>query len=484
MADIKEAISKVLKGVYSEKDLKKMGMVGGKPLSSYELGYDAQSNQLEPIYYWILDFVENMGFTVEKVTDNFMSSPGSGHFTQMQQKLQQAQQQISYHTSNVNNVAKSVLQLIYDLREFEIRLSNYKDANSKDVEKKAAALLALKQIWLDNVDIKKGVGAIHQMTSQGGFTTMRDVFMIANSLEDVEKMADDKGIINDQVKRVLKPRIAEFLKWKDFSEKELTKRFKIEKSYLKTQVETLKLYTRWARPYLKAAQQLEQKGNDKNPALINAFSTSTFELTLFAKKKDNALPDGMKDYHLKRDYDQCMVINFKYRGHLSRQVNERGDNAFMAQGKVDMAFDSYSLNSEEISFLDKELEKQDIADGLNFLEDSTEDVLKNLAEDIEKYTSDDFDKKLDEEKKEKTASEDINPFGALVSLFVPSKEKNKSKKKGKDEISEIKDIQKDNFVEKEVRKNVAKGAKGSLYTVYDIYKKAHRMASSPEPFDS
>lgn len=272
MADIKEAIKKST--TYN----------GGKPVSSFKLTSDAMSNQLEPNYFWLLDFLQDSKFVVEKITDNFTSSPGSAQFQDMGQRKGIMQQQITKVSSDINQVTKSLINLIYDLKEFEIRLTNYDDIRDKDEKKAEAAMIGLKQIWLDSVDIKKGQGAIHIMSTQGGYLTIRELFMMANNILDVNKM-EKEGVVNAQVKRILLPRIEEFRKWVEFSEKELRKRFQIEKSYLKSQVETLKLYTSWIGPYLKAAKQLEQQGFDKNPALVNAFSTSMFELTLLGKKK-------------------------------------------------------------------------------------------------------------------------------------------------------------------------------------------------------
>jgi len=48
----------------------------------------------------------------------------------------------------------------------------------------------------------------------------------------------------------------------------------------------------------------------------------------------------------------------------------------------------------------------------------------------------------------------------------------------------IGNIKKDNFVEKMFRGEAAKSAAVWLYYAYDIYKKAHAMASSPEDFDT
>ena len=225
MSELKEAIEKITR--YRK----------GKSLSSYVITYDSQTSQLEPIYYWLLDFIQGMGIEVEKVTDNFMSSPGSGHFSEMNAKVTRMQEEGMKMSGLLNQTIKSVLNLIYDLKEFEIRLEHYKDARSEDKSTKAGGMLALKQIWMDNVDIKKGNSSVKAMTfSQTPFATLIDAFMIVDSVKAVDKLD-----LNDRVKRILKQRIQEFNKWKELSESELTKRFKIEKAYLKSQVETVKL---------------------------------------------------------------------------------------------------------------------------------------------------------------------------------------------------------------------------------------------------
>ena len=386
MADIKDAIKKIVK--YN----------GGAPLSSYKMTYDAQTNQLEPNYYWILDFMQDAGVDVEKIVDNFVASPGSGHFSDMGNKRSAMQQQVSKIGADIGVVTKSIIQLIYDLREFEIRLTNYADAKDKDKQKAEAALIGLKQIWLDSVDIKKGHGAIHQMAAQGGFTTVRDLFMMANSLEDIEKMSKE-DTMNDQVKRILLPRVAEFFKWVDFSEKELSKRFTVEKSYLKSQVKMLQLYTSWIKPYLKAAQELRQNGFDKDPALVNAFSTSMLEMTLFGKQKQkqNKLPEPMQTYHLKRDYNACYVVSLNFRG-PSAQRTQTGDYAYVRGGRLDMTFDCYALNEDEIKLVKKELEKQNLDEGLDFFSGETAVSLEALKDDLDHFMKEEETKK-DEEKK-------------------------------------------------------------------------------------
>lgn len=504
MADIKEVIAAVNPDLYfggKDKDLKEFKRIiekegiskgikkakeekifGAKSTASYKMVYDAQTNQLEPNYYWILDFVQDAGVKVEKIVDNFVASPGSGQFSEMGQKKAAMQQQVAKISGDLNQVTKSIIQLIYDLREFEIRLTNYDDLKSKDKLKAEAALIGLKQIWLDSVDIKKGHGAIHQMASQGGFTTVRDLFMMANSLEDVEKMSKE-DTMNDQVKRILLPRVAEFFKWVDFSEKELRKRYAVEKSYLKSQVKMVQLYTSWIKPYLKAADELRQSGFDNNAALVNAFSTSMMEMTLLGKKQEKSLPPGIENYKMKRDYHACYVISLKFRG-PSAQRTQTGDYAYTRGGRLDMTFDCYALNDDELKLIKKELEKDNLSSGLEFFATETGASLDALKEDLEYFLKDEDEKKKDDKKDKKKDEDDVNPFSALADLFSDLFKSDKKKKDDKKELKEPKDIQKDNFVEKGVREIAAKSAKSFLYAVYDIYKKSHGMASSPENFDN
>ena len=338
--DLREAIEEVIKGSKNKGDMVAMGMWDFddwkfKPVSSYKLSFDSQQAQLEPIYYWLLDWVQERGWTMHKVVDNFMASPGSGQFSDMNMRATKMQVEGMKILGGLNQVVKSVLNLVYDLKEFELRLEHYDDAGADNSKKKEEGMLALKQIWLDNVDLKRGRGSIHQMAAEMGFTTLREAFMMANSVDDLNRMnkEDEKegggGIINDQVMRILIPRINEFLKWVKYSESELSKRFSIENNYLRSQVETIKLYSAWMKPYLVAAEKLRQKGFDSSSALVNAFSTSMFELQLFGSQPINVHDVYAGKYKEKRGYHRVMVIGLVYRGHVSQRVTLAGGGAMV-----------------------------------------------------------------------------------------------------------------------------------------------------------
>ena len=117
-----------------------------------------------------------------------------------------------------------------------------------------------------------------------------------------------------------KPRIQEFFEWKKRSESELRKRFEIEKTYLKSQVDALKLNARWAKPYLKSAERLmESEELQKSPALVTAFNTVILEICLLGKnevKVEEAiiareLPEGFLTIQKRlRKYYSIAIVDF------------------------------------------------------------------------------------------------------------------------------------------------------------------------------
>jgi len=304
---------------------------------------------------------------------------------------------------------------------------------------------------------------------QTGFQTLIDAFLAAKDVDDAEKID-----LNDRVKRILKPRIQEFNIWLKQSEKELQKRYEIELTYLKSQVNSLKIYSRWAKPYLKAAQQLEMKEGGRNPALVKTFGTTILELTLFGKSKiniKNAALSGelSKDFAndkflktLKRDYYSCILVDFTFRG-IPRRVTQRGDYAFGGQAEV--TFKGYSLNSEELEKIEEELKKSEVEDVLRLIEGTTTESLEKLQEDINLFLEEKTEK---EKEKPKDTS---NPFLALFG-FYDKKEKPKEEEKKNNKIKP------DDFIESNYIRPLAEtNASETTFTLFDIYKKAHGMTS-------
>jgi len=405
--------------------------------------------------------------------DNFVSSPGSQHFGDMGQRKTYMQNQGSKLLGDINTVLRSILNLIYDLREFKIRLKSYDDL--KNSKEKASALLSLKQIWMDKVDIQKGNSSIKAMAlGQSGFNTLIDAFLVVDDEEGVEKLD-----LNQIVKRILKPRLHEFNIWVKESEGELRKRFHIEKTYLKSQVNSLKIYSRWAKPYLRAAQELEMSEGKRNPNLVNMFNSLLLELTLFGKqtldvkgeaKSGNLPPFFATEKFLnsvEEKYNACILVDFSFRG-----IPSRTQAGFVVGGRAEIHFKGYALMDSEIKKIYEEIDKSDLNDALGLIQGATTESLEVLKEDIDEYIND----KEEETKKEKKHPGD-NPFFALFGVYNkkdPQEKEKKEKKKTGPYKRHLKWYEKEYFIPS-IEEKTATLTKA----LFETYKRAHGMSAFP-----
>lgn len=479
MGDDKDTINKLIteiSGVYRKK---------GEPEWQTKLVYDSYAETLEPVYFWLLDFMETLGLKVEKISDNFTASPGSGYFGDMSQRMSNVQDRAMTLLKLVNDMIRNIISVINDLKSRELKLKDYDDRTSEEKGIKESAILSLKRRWADEVDMKKGRGALLSMTQQA-FPGIMDAFMQCNSIEDADKLE-----VNEMIKRTLKPRIKEWQDWIKKSEEAERKYYRIEKGHLRTQINNLRLYARWAKPYLKTSEQLRMK-DMKTPSLVSAFNTMILELSLLGKSEINPkqeaiaenLPLKFKKLKMDRKFYQCVFIDFVFRG-IPRAIPAAQRGHYVHGGRAEIKFKSYALNEDEILLLNKKLEDEDMKYILDISEGVSETGLAELKEDIDRF----LNKSEKGEKEEK--SSDINPFSELGKAFIGMfglGEKKKGDVKGKTDEELLKEkaallekegIKKDSYEEGLIRKVAEKKAGKTGFIVFDVYKKAHGMESFP-----
>jgi len=300
--------------------------------------------------------------------------------------------------------------------------------------------------------------------------------MAAESLDDVSKSAEKGGLdLNDRVRRILQQRVGEFFDWIELSEKELTKRFEIEKSYLRSQYNTIKLYSRWIKPYLVAAKKLEQSEYE-DADLVTGFNTVILQLVLRVEGKydvesevidTGVLPADFKRMLEKkkiRKYTPFFILDLKF-----RSIPQKVGQHYAFGGRADLTFKSYALNEDELKIFDKQLEKDDVNSAMEAITGLADESLKQLEEDIAHYLGEDVEKKEKEEKK----SEDSNPFISLFSGFLGTEKK----------IDHPLYIRPDNEHEKVVRSEAAITAMEKCFLIFDVYKKSHGMMSHDTPYE-
>ncbi len=445
------------------------------PVEQHTLVYETSSQALEQVYFWLHDYLYNKAEygSADKIIDNFISAPGSAHFSEMGLKASKMQEEGMKILALANQLIRSILNLVYDLKEMKLRLQVYDDfKDKKDSLKSEAAYISLKQIWLDQVDAKRGNTSIKGLaisgTNQPSFVMLIDSFMVVKSLEDIDKR-EKNNEFNERISRLLKQRFSEFERWLKESDRELRKRFEIEKSYLKSQVNSIKLYAHWAKPYLKAAAQLEQRAKATS-ALVNMFNTSLFELALLgigdykvdidvARKE---LPKSFKGSN-KKKLTYTVLVELKFRSIPERF--QQGGYGF--RGNAEVIFTGFALSADEQRILKDQLDYDDFKDVYSLIEGTTEGSLAQLQSDIDEF--------LAEKKEEKKSEEsgETNPFSALISIFTDAAKLFKKEEKKEEEKEKSLKIEPDSDMEKVMRSQCGVEARRRCRKFYDSFKKTN-----------
>ena len=471
----------------------------------YTLIYDSFSEGLEPVYFWIVDFMRDnywgTGLEVKKTLDEFQGAVGSGFFGDLGTRAAIMQDRAMKMLTTINSVVRSLINILYDLKEFDQRLELYKDLHSNEAVKSNTARLALKQVWIDRVDIQRGRGSINMLTQQLQFVTLRDAFMAANSVEDVVGgRGREEGMdLNERVKRILAPRVQEYLAWEKLSESELTKRYKIERSYLKSQVSALKLYSQWARPYLKAAQQL-MSSDYRTADLVSIFNNMQLQVSLFGEKEikpADIIPrttiftkNKFANIKLPKKIYSCVEVTMTYRTIPHTITRTESGTHYTQGGRVSMKFRGFALDEDEA----KAVEKEELYQGLELIESMTKESLESMQDEINKYLEQEEKGSEDPEERIKQLEELINSVSDKRAIQKYKKEiKELMKKigpekdniftsltKGWKEISEplrgvLKPKHEIKWIATLARDEAKKTSVRNAYTIYLVYKKSHGM---------
>ncbi len=451
--DIKKDITNLL-----VQELKKM------PTAEYKLTYDSLGEGLEPIYFWILDFLRDrdpsgLGLEVFKGQEEFEASVASGYFSELGTKGTQMQAKAMEYLGAINQVIKSILNLIYDLKEFETRVEQYNKLHSTSVLDRKGASNALKGTWMDQVDVKKGKGSINLLAQDLGFVTIRDAFFYVDDVGGIERLD-----LNERVKNILHRKMSEYKSWLEMSEKEIKKRYNIEKAYLKSQYATLKLYAGWLKPYLMAAQKLKMK-EFNTPTIVNAFSNMELRLSILGQKeiKPTDLHQSYKNIKLDKKYYAVVEVVMDFRG-LPSAMTVQGARQYVHGGRADLQFKAYAVDEVEMNVL----RSKELYEDLDLINDYVDSSLKELQSELDKYINPqpEAEKKHVKKKWENPLKGTIDGLKEITKpLTDPLQDAWKKQAPGE-------------MVKKDVMKHGSDRASRLCFLVYNMYKRAHGMLAA------
>lgn len=404
-----------------------------KPLSRYFITFEAYHQSIEPVYFWCLNQLKDLGFGwIEKMLDIYAASEQASFYGGAAQRLSFAQDKASQLLQLIGQfIRRDLFQLIRDIRWIDERIKFHEDAR-KGIE---AAEITLKGIWTDLVDgVVQGqrISAnIFQLAQQLNFISLPDFFFSTNpkTVEEVDKLVD-KLETTAPLANVLKRKLAEYLVWKDKNYEELKQRRNFELRYLRQQYNIIRIYMAWVKPYLKHVEHLQADISKLSTAeLVSSFEGSMVEIEMLGAN----IPEGNKDVF------SCILMTFEYRTRPSLEFQREGyqHRGPVHVGETKITWRSYAWTKEQIEDYKKMKEKEDVQ-LLSMIDSSINEAMKAIGADLFEYLRK-AEEIVEEEKKPEVKQEVelpglMDPFKAIYAgfkdfayAFVPISKKSKPK---------------------------------------------------------
>ncbi|MFH1021777.1 MAG: hypothetical protein V1809_00135 [Planctomycetota bacterium] len=93
------------------------------PIEKHILGYDAPQESLEQMYFWLLDRMQAVFPRVEKISDTFAASPGSGYHTDASSKAGSMQAGVMRMLREINQAFRTIEMSIQRLKSLKAEIS-------------------------------------------------------------------------------------------------------------------------------------------------------------------------------------------------------------------------------------------------------------------------------------------------------------------------------------------------------------------------
>lgn len=415
-----------------------------KPFSSYRLIYETFQKPVEAYYFWSLNHLKDLGFPeVEKIIDVFSASEQSSFYGAAKTRLSLSEDRVQQFLANIGRFIKDLFSMTREIRIIKERLQLYEGATSDKKDIREPAEIALKGLWVDLVEGgAKNPGSVFGLASQIGYTSLPDLFFMTHpkTLEEVNEMVDELEF-NDQLKWVLKRKLAQFINWKKATEVELKQREQHSLKYLRQHYNMIQMYMEWLKPYLHHVKRLNMdKERIDSADLVGAFEGSIVEVEILGKQ----MPKGNKKTYA------CILYNMTYRTapqmSFSREGRHQGP---IHVGRVECTWRSYAWTQEDIERY-KSMREMEAFQLLGEIDQSIRESMAGVSESLHEYLKEAGEivhevpeKKEEKKKKEIKYPSLLEEFGLkdayedLKNLFKP-KPKDKEKEKAKEEADAAK----------------------------------------------
>ena len=190
-------------------------------------------------------------------------------------------------------------------------------------------------------------------------------------------------------------------------------------SGIRSEVEALKTYACWLRPFL-MTDRTSHSGATRSADLINAFNTVLFRVELLARNEDlleSELQDGTLPSWLASERFRRPVPVLVVEATFRTSPEQAHGGGFHHRGRVEVTLTSYALREDELRLLQIEREREDMRQMIAAVAFTDEGTLAALEEELNQLAT-------TSDKISEPAPEDTNPFAALwdaIKSIVPGR---------------------------------------------------------------
>ncbi|MCL5101205.1 MAG: hypothetical protein M1348_01170 [Candidatus Parvarchaeota archaeon] len=187
----------------TEQEFPEIGLLGTSEGYSISLDIDnAYSFQKE--YATLNVFLSNLGYSEKlKTAESVDPSALSTLMTMAFERRRSLEDRTMQLLGGVNNVLRSVITITHELKELDRNLTFFDLVKSKEPEKSSAAEQAIKRIFVDTVDARKGPasmvslsGSYGQGKGGAGYVDLVSVFYQIKSLKEAEALQRNARLCN------------------------------------------------------------------------------------------------------------------------------------------------------------------------------------------------------------------------------------------------------------------------------------------------
>lgn len=466
-----------------DSELKDNALVKGKEAFVQNMGtgkgpikliLDSMQTGVEANYFWILRFMQNrvphgLGCSgkegrIEKLRDLYTAGEASSYWGSQEQKRAAQIDKFSAIMQSIGGMLKSTFQMLREIRIIDERLEYYKGYNEKD----DSSSVALKSVWVDMVEGgAKNPGSVYGLASQVGFTVLPDLFFKFHPKDqkDVDKILKrlKKEKMNRKVREILGRKLKQFIIWKQKTEKEITTRKNFMLKYLRQHFNAMKLNMNWLKPYIRNIGRLEFEDISHDPEVLKSLETAKTEVEILGVLNEYDYADPRTSYittYKFKKYKACILIRMSFVALPQMSFQKEYSRGAIQTGRTIIQVEYYAATEKEIEEYKKYIDHQD-TEILTSLHAS----LDAMKEELDKYLEEAGElikKEKKEVKKESITKGILEPFTSAISGFKEVLNiKSKPSKLAPKHTNE--------------KKLALKLAKEKAATIYDIYKKTHKM---------